>query len=50
VGAVVCAAGIAMLIGGSAFISAHEVLALVAGQTVWMILAALLLIGKRVAE
>ncbi len=50
VGAVVCAAAIAMLIGGSPFISAHEVLALVAGQAVWMFLAALLLIGKHVAD
>ena len=44
VGSVVCIAGIAMLIGGSPFISAHEVLALVAAQTVWMLLAALLMI------
>jgi drug/metabolite transporter superfamily protein YnfA len=44
VGALVCLAGIALLIGGSPFISAHEVLALVAVQTVWMLLAALLMI------
>lgn len=48
VGAVVCVAGIAMLIGGSTYISAHEVLALVVGQTIWMLLAALLMIRKRV--
>jgi hypothetical protein len=46
VGAMVCVAGVAMLIGGSAYISAHEVLALVAAQTVWMLLAALLMIRK----
>ena len=49
VGAMVCVAGIAMLIGGSPFISAHEVLALVAVQAVWMLLAALLLIRKGAA-
>ena len=40
VGFIVCGAAIAVIIGGSVFISAHEVLALVAGQTVWMVLAA----------
>ncbi len=46
VGAVVCIAGVAMLMGGSAYTSAHEVLALVAGQTVWMLLVASLMIRK----
>jgi hypothetical protein len=49
VGAVVCVAGIAMLIGGPAHVSAHEVLALIVGQTVWMFLAALLMIRRDVA-
>jgi hypothetical protein len=49
IGAMVCVAGVAMLIGGSAYISAHEVLALVAAQTVWMLLAALLMIRKELA-
>jgi hypothetical protein len=49
VGSMVCIAGIAMLIGGSPFISAHEVLALVTVQTVWMLLAALLMIRRRAA-
>lgn len=49
VGAMVCIAGIAMLIGGSPFISAHEVLALVAVQAVWMVLAALLMIRRGAA-
>jgi hypothetical protein len=40
VGAVVCVARIALLIGGPAYVSTHEVLALVAGQSVWMVLAA----------
>jgi hypothetical protein len=44
VGVMVCIAAIAMLIGGSPFISAHEVLALVAVQAVWMLLAALLMV------
>lgn len=48
VGAVVCLAGMAMLIGGSAYISAHEVLILVAGQAVWMLLAALLMFRNHV--
>jgi hypothetical protein len=48
VGAVVAAAGIATLIGGPAYISVHEVLALVAGQTVWMVLAASLMIRRAV--
>jgi hypothetical protein len=42
VGAVVGVAGIATLIGGPVYVSAHEVLALVAVQTVWMVLAGLL--------
>lgn len=45
-GAVVAAAAIAMLIGGPAYISVHEVLALVVGQTVWMLLAASLMIRR----
>jgi hypothetical protein len=49
VGSMACIAGIAMLIGGSPFISAHEVLALVTVQTVWMLLAAVLMIRKRPA-
>jgi hypothetical protein len=48
VGAVVCVAGIATLIGGSAYISAHEVLALVAAQAVWMLLAGLLMFRTHV--
>lgn len=47
VGGVVGIAAMAMMIGGSAFISAHEVLLLVAGQAAWMLLAAALMIGKR---
>ena len=46
VGAIVCVAGLAMLMGGSAYITAHEVLTLVAAQAVWMLLAALLMIRK----
>lgn len=49
VGAVVGVAGIATLIGGPAYVSTHEVLALVAGQAVWMVLAALLTIRRDVA-
>ena len=47
-GAVVCVVGISMLIGGPSYVSAHEVLALVAGQTVWMALAASLMIRRDV--
>lgn len=39
-GGVVCIAAIATLIGGPAYVSAHEVLLLVTGQAVWMVLAA----------
>jgi hypothetical protein len=49
VGAVVCVAGIAMLIGGPSYVSAHEVLALVAGQTVWMGLAASSMFRRNIA-
>jgi hypothetical protein len=45
-GAVVAAAGIATLFGGPAYVSVHEVLALVVGQTVWMVLAASLMIRR----
>lgn len=45
-GAVVAAAAIATLFGGRAYVSAHEVLVLVIGQTVWMVLAALLMIRR----
>jgi hypothetical protein len=38
-----------LLIGGSAYISAHEVLALVAAQTVWMLLAAFLMMRRHAA-
>jgi len=48
VGAMVSVAAMAMLIGGSPFVSAHEVLVLVAVQAVWMLLAALLMIRGRV--
>jgi hypothetical protein len=48
VGTVVGATGIATLFGGPAYVSAHEVLALVAGQTVWMVLAASQMIRRDV--
>jgi hypothetical protein len=48
-GAVVGVVGIATLFGGPAYISVHELLALVAGQAVWMILAGLLMIRRGVA-
>jgi hypothetical protein len=44
IGAVVGVAGITVLFGGPAYVSVHEVLALVAGQAVWMVLAGLLMI------
>jgi hypothetical protein len=42
-------AGIATLIGGPAYVSAHEVLALVAVQAVWMVLAGLLTMRRDLA-
>jgi hypothetical protein len=50
VGAAVGAVGIATLIGGPAYVSTHEVLALVAGQAVWMVLAGLLTIRWGAAD
>jgi hypothetical protein len=47
VGATVCIAGIAMLFGGSPFVSAHEVLALVIVQAIWMLFASLFMIRSR---
>jgi len=44
VGAVVAAAGIATLLGGPAYVSVHELLALVAAQSAW---AAVLMIRNR---
>lgn len=49
VGVMVCGAAIARLVGGSAFVSTHEVLALVLFQAVWMILAASILTRKPLA-
>jgi hypothetical protein len=46
VGAVVALAGIATLFGGPAYINVHELLALMAGQSVWMIWAGVLMIRK----
>jgi hypothetical protein len=46
VGAVVGLAGIATLFGGPAYINVHELLALVAGQSVWMVWAGVLMIRK----
>jgi hypothetical protein len=45
-GAVVGLAGIATLFGGPAYVSVHELLALVAGQSVWMVWAGLLMIRQ----
>jgi hypothetical protein len=50
VGAVVAAAGIAALFGGPAYVSTHEVLALMVGQSVWMVLAGLLTIRWGAAD
>ena len=47
VGAVVAAAGIATLLGGPAYVSVHELLALVAAQSAWMVWAAVLMIRNR---
>jgi hypothetical protein len=44
VGAVVGLAGIATLFGGPAYINVHELLVLVAGQSVWMVWAGVLMI------
>jgi hypothetical protein len=49
VGAVVGVVGIATLFGGPAYVSVHEVLALVAGEAAWMILAGLLMIHRGLA-
>ena len=46
VGAVVGLAGIATLFGGPAYINVHELLVLVAGQSVWMVWAGVLMIRK----
>jgi hypothetical protein len=46
VGVVVALAGIATLFGGPAYINVHELLALVAGQSVWMVWAGVLMIRK----
>jgi hypothetical protein len=50
IGAVVGIAGIATLFGGPAYVSVHELLALVAGQAVWMVLAGLLMIRRGRAD
>jgi hypothetical protein len=44
VGAVIGLAGIATLYGGPAYVNVHELLALVVGQSVWMVWAGLLMI------
>jgi hypothetical protein len=46
IGAVVVCAGIATLFGGPVYVGVHELLALVAGQAVWMILAGMLMIRR----
>jgi hypothetical protein len=46
VGVVVVCAGIATFFGGPAYVSVHELLALVAGQAVWLILAGMLMIRR----
>jgi hypothetical protein len=46
VGAVVGLAGIATLFGGPAYVSVHELLAMVAGQSVWMVWAGVLMIRR----
>jgi hypothetical protein len=45
-GGVVGVAGIATLFGGPAYVSVHELLALVVGQSVWMVWAGVLMIRK----
>jgi hypothetical protein len=47
VGALVGFAGVATLIGGPAYVNVHELLALVAAQSAWMIWAGVLMIRKR---
>jgi hypothetical protein len=47
VGAAVGVAGIATLFGGPAFVSVHELLALMAGLSVWMVWVGVLMIRKR---
>lgn len=44
VGGVVGLAGIATLVGGPAYVSVHEVLAMMIGQSVWMVWAGVLMI------
>lgn len=44
VGVVVAVAGFATLFGGPAYVHVHELLALILGQSVWMILTGLMLI------
>jgi hypothetical protein len=46
IGALVTAAGIATLFGGPAYVSVHELLALVAGQAAWTVLAGILMIRR----
>jgi hypothetical protein len=46
IGAVVVVSGIATLFGGPAYVSVHELLALVAGQAVWMVLAGILMVRR----
>jgi hypothetical protein len=46
VGGVVGLAGIATLLGGPAYVSVHELLALVLGQSVWMVWTGVLMIRK----
>jgi hypothetical protein len=46
VGGVVSLAGVATLFGGPAYVSVHELLALVVGQSVWMVWAGVLMIRK----
>jgi hypothetical protein len=47
VGGVVGLAGIATLFGGPAYVSVHELLAMVLGESVWMVWAGVLMIRKR---
>jgi hypothetical protein len=47
VGALVGLAGVATLIGGPAYVNVHELLALVAAQSAWMMWAGVLMIRKR---
>jgi hypothetical protein len=46
VGGLVGLAGIATLFGGPAYVSVHELLALVVGQSLWMVWAGMLMIRK----